>query len=300
MLARISTEFVLRRVNRARTSVFDGDLVMTLVFATITQANIAHIDDDAALGALWGTLEAPPPDDLRRPVSGYAVALALGLPRETIRRKINALLELGMAQAVDAGFVVPTQTHADESMIRASLADVADSQTFFSAMMRAGILDPGVVAQARTGPVLPRMISRVSNTYCLAVLEELRRLFSGELMAGLIFCAIANANGRRGPGEPARDWDEPPTERPRPITALAVAETVGLPRETARRHIKKLEQLGFCDGGRRGLIIPESVLSRPGVQAAFERSINTATRFVGHLAQAGVLAAEPGRTAGPN
>ncbi len=133
------------------------------------------------------------------------------------------------------------------------------------------------------------MVSRAANTYCLAVLEELRRLFSGEMMAGLVFCAIANANARR----PDAEADGPnATERPgAPITALALAETVGLPRETARRHIKKLEQLGFCEGGRRGLVIPEPVLSRPAVQATFERTGASTGRFLRQLALAGVMSA---------
>ena len=292
MLARISTEFVLRRVNRARTSVFGGDLIMTLVFAAVTQANVSHIDDDQVLASRWGTLAAPPPDDLRRPVSGYAVALALGLPRETIRRKINTLVEQGLLRAVDNGFISPADTHANDAMLRAAHEDRADAHAFFSAMIRTGAVPPETEADARSRALLPRMISRASNTYCLAVLEELRRLFTGEVMAGLIFCAIANANGRRAPAEASRGWSAVADDRPRPITALALAETVGLPRETARRHIKKLEQLGFCEGGRRGLLVPEHVLTRPAVQAAFERAGGSAQRFLTHLALAGVLSPE--------
>jgi predicted ArsR family transcriptional regulator len=293
VLARISTEFVLRRVNRVRLSVFGGDLITTLVFAAVTQANVGHVDDDDLLAARWGTLRAPPPNELRRPISGYAVALALGLPRETIRRKINALTEAGLLQVVESGFISPAETLSSDEMTRVTQEDINEARAFFDAMVRAGAVMAQDEAGALTRPLLPRMISRASNTYCLAVLEELRRLFSGEVMAGLIFCAIANANGRRPTmgGAPSVGWAPPSEERiARPITALALAETVGLPRETARRHIKKLEQLGFCEGGRRGLLIPESVLGRPAVQATFERAGAGARRFLQRLSRAGVLA----------
>jgi biotin operon repressor len=297
VLARIATEFVLRRVNRVRTSVFGGDLASTLVFAAVTQANVSHVDDDDVLAARWGTVAAPPPDDIRRPVSGYAVALTLGLPRETIRRKINALTDAGMLRAVEAGFISPAETLTREEMQLVVSRDIAEARGFFMAMTRVGVVAPESEALAASRPLLPRMVSRASNTYCLAVLEELRRLFSGEVMAGLIFCAIANANSRRAPGEvePTGDWGAPAMDRiPQPITALAVAESVGLPRETARRHIKKLEQLGFCEGGRRGLLIPESVLTRPAVQASFDRAGAGARRFLEHLARAGVMSPDTG------
>lgn len=286
-LARLSTEFVLRRVNRVRVGVFGGDLILALVFAAVTQANVGHIDEDDALSLRWSGVDAPPPDNLRRPVSGYTVALTLGLPRETIRRKINTLVEMGLLRAVETGYMAPAEAHGDQVMVRETLRDSAAARAHFTAMDRAGAVTPQDAATAATRPHLPRMISRASNAYCLAVLEELRRLFDGEMMVGLIFCAIANANARRANAEA----DEPlGPERPAgPITALALAETVGLPRETARRHIKKLEQIGFCEGGRRGLVIPEPVLSRPAVQATFERTEVSTRRFLRQLALAGVM-----------
>jgi predicted ArsR family transcriptional regulator len=224
-------------------------------------------------------------------VSGYTVALTLGLPRETIRRKINALMEMGLLRFVEAGYLVPADTHGNPVMVRETLQDSAAARAYFTLMARAGAVTPQDAATAAERPHLPRMISRAANAYCLAVLEELRRLFDGEMMVGLIFCAIANANARR-PGGEADEALGP--ERPAsPITALALAETVGLPRETARRHIKKLAQLGFCEGGRRGLIVPEPVLSRPAVHATFERTQAGTRRFLHQLALAGVMSPGP-------
>ena len=291
-LARLSTDFVLRRVNRVRASLFGGDLVMTLVFAAVTQANVAHIDDNDELSRRWSDLSAPPPDDLRRPVSGYAIALTLGLPRETIRRKINTLIEQGWLTSLESGFVASAETHANEALIQVTLDDARAARSLFVSILQAETVSEQDAAVAAERPHLPRMISRASNAYCLVVLEELRRLFNGEVMTGLIFCAIVNANYRSprpAPSEPNSDQAETADRQAEPITALALAESMGLPRETARRHIKKLEQSGYCDSGPRGLVIPQSVLTRPAVQATFDRTASGVRTLVQRLAMAGVL-----------
>lgn len=287
-MARLSTDFVLRRVNRIRSELFDRDLVLTLVYAAVLQANGQDVDADESLSRAWGETERPLPITLRKPVSGYAVALALGLPRETVRRKIKALVEERFVEPTNGGFIWAFHEPEPDFILSLMNADAVMTRDFFQAMHRIEAISGEDLEFSRQGPCMHRMISRAANSYTLAVLEDLRRLFNGELIAGLLFCAILNASARRA-GESSDDL-QARWETARPVTALALSNMVGIPRETTRRHIKKLESMGFCAFGARGVTIPEEVLARPSVIAAFDRIGMSTRAFIQRMARAGVLA----------
>jgi predicted transcriptional regulator len=296
LVARLSTEYVLRRVNRIRSELFDGDLVLTLVYAAVIQANARDVDADEHLSRQWGQAEQPLPVALRKPVSGYAVALALGLPRETVRRKIKVLVERQLLEPTEAGFIGAQHDLEPEYGLSFMESDAAMSLAFFQTMQHIEGLSEQDLALCRQGPCMQRMISRAANGHTLAVLEDLRRLFDGELIAGLLFCAILNANARRAGGGGAEDLQSR-WENARPITALALSDMVGIPRETTRRHIKKLEEMGFCTFGTRGVTISEDVLGKPSVVAAFDRICASTRALIQRMARSGVLADREAQTA---
>lgn len=93
---------------RALYSAFDGDVTAALVLGEIGQANVRRfvnqherdalpldtVDDDAALASNM------------RSVNAFSAALASGVPRETTRRKINALVEKGwLERDAEGGYV---------------------------------------------------------------------------------------------------------------------------------------------------------------------------------------------------
>ncbi|HST91782.1 MAG TPA: hypothetical protein VLJ13_06245 [Brevundimonas sp.] len=85
---------VLLRVWRHAVDCFpDDDLETILVYLTVAAASASrHLRDPELILALDG---GPLPDHLHRPTSGRAVAEATGLARETVRRRIDALVASG-------------------------------------------------------------------------------------------------------------------------------------------------------------------------------------------------------------
>jgi hypothetical protein len=56
---------------------------------------------------------AEPPNEMRGSMSRLAIADVTGLARETVRRKVNRLIELGMAEEDEQSHVRPTRQLAD-------------------------------------------------------------------------------------------------------------------------------------------------------------------------------------------
>ncbi len=88
-----------------------GEPIDPLIISVISSASVAPISHDTRLEHAYATVEAPPPDDVRRPVSISAVARSAGLPFETVRRRIGHLVEAGLcelsavsANETDSGF----------------------------------------------------------------------------------------------------------------------------------------------------------------------------------------------------
>ncbi|MDB5429270.1 MAG: hypothetical protein JWP35_386 [Caulobacter sp.] len=273
----LTLNFVLAQVESARR--LDGDdLVTTLVFIAVTQANVGHVDEDPALFGLWGQLEQPVPDELRRPVSGYATALALGLPRETVRRKINGLMARGLLlSAPGGGIYSPAAVLAHPGMMSYAHDAVAAARAFFLRLHALGEVTSQQVEEAETRPALPRMTARAVTSFVMAALEPIQRLAGGELTTGLVLAAIASANAElRGP-----------------VTALALSERLGLARETTRRHVGRLTTQGLAAATSRGVMARPAVMEGARVQGAYERICGRRDTLLQRLTLAGILSRAP-------
>jgi len=88
-----SVEILLRIMRKAIDCFPDDDLETILVALTVAAASSgSHLRDQNLLQRLGG--EALP-DDLLKPTSARGVAQSTGLARETVRRRITALVEKG-------------------------------------------------------------------------------------------------------------------------------------------------------------------------------------------------------------
>ncbi|HEY5411002.1 MAG TPA: hypothetical protein VIJ94_09790 [Caulobacteraceae bacterium] len=105
----------LLRVCRLITDHFDCDIECFVCYLAVVSANLGRmmrsrdlVDDSA-----------PPPDEDRLPVSRRAIAASVGLPRETVRRKVMELIEKGHLVEVQGGLkaVAPILEHADNLQI---------------------------------------------------------------------------------------------------------------------------------------------------------------------------------------
>lgn len=86
-------EVLLRIWRRAVDCFPDDDLETILVYLTVAAASTtSHLRDPGLIAELR---DGPLPDRLHKPTSGRAVAEATGLARETVRRRIDALVASG-------------------------------------------------------------------------------------------------------------------------------------------------------------------------------------------------------------
>ncbi|HEX3917273.1 MAG TPA: hypothetical protein VHW60_08035 [Caulobacteraceae bacterium] len=150
--------------------------------------------------------------------------------------------------------------------------------------------------ESATGPSpeLTRAVARLSANYLLRCLRLVTDLHQGELLNAIICQAIIGANTRHltHPTDAERQgFDEtglPPDEARKPISILALADSLGLPFETTRRHVARLEAAGACKRVRGGVIVPSSALADQRFYEAAQTSFGYTQQFVRNLRRAGV------------
>jgi hypothetical protein len=112
--ARSATDYLLRWVEIANEA-HGVDIVYSLVFTTLWAGNVSHLR-----GRTYAQVEDIPPDDERRPITIRQVADSLGLPYETVRRRVVEMLKRGMAARVGReGFIVPFEALARPEIVNA-------------------------------------------------------------------------------------------------------------------------------------------------------------------------------------
>jgi len=135
---RLATEHFLRSA-RGLSDQAAGNLFKALTLRAIVAANIGHIDHQPETSARYAALDQAPPDELRRPVSVLAVAGSLGLPYETTRRYVAALIREGACARVKGGIVAAPATLVGRDAEQAMLANLANVRRFLRALRRAGV-----------------------------------------------------------------------------------------------------------------------------------------------------------------
>jgi biotin operon repressor len=276
---RKTVAFTLDRLNEGR-ALFDGDFGEALIFAAITTANVAHIDDDEFLFSQWSALDTPPPNELRRPVSGYKISFEVALPRETVRRRTNSLLARGVLIQTADGFCTPTEAHASTAFTTYAHHTAVAAAEYFRAMEAIGKVSRGDLELAAVGPVRPRMITRASHRLTMAVIEAARRITEKDTISTALFLAVLiNTLNGKLPGSKATAG---------PLSAVALSHSIGLPRETVRRHVRKMLDQGLLAYLGHGLVVPDETLKRSRTDKAFNIILEHAEAFVSRCAMAGV------------
>jgi hypothetical protein len=139
-----------------------------------------------------------------------------------------------------------------------------------------------------------RQIGRLSADYVLRAIAELASMFDGDILMGVIFLALFRASVEHpGPGlRNPRAFDDGvvPDHARRPITTLALANSLNMPRETVRRYVNRLVDLGFCarDSERR-LIVTEAMARRPEIAALFRANRQHLERVLSALRREDML-----------
>lgn len=105
-ILRVVVEMVMRGVDMMG-NLHNDDFIYGLIFTAIATANVEHITSGPQNLKYGGLLQLPP-DEMRRPVTVHAVALALQLPYETARRAANRVVRDGKALRIgNKGLIIP-------------------------------------------------------------------------------------------------------------------------------------------------------------------------------------------------
>ncbi|MDB5442502.1 MAG: hypothetical protein JWP86_2129 [Phenylobacterium sp.] len=284
-LARASAEFMIDITQISRTG---GDVLQPLLFAAILEANQALINQDLALQLTYGNLEASAPDELRRPVSVNAVAESLRLPFETVRRRIRAMARQGLCVVTPRGVYVPHAAVTSEAYNAIQLGRYERLIAFHDTACRLGaVAGPEPPAAALAGAVPIRAANRAIAEYVLRASDGLMAL-TGGVIPGVIYLELVRAN--------LEPLDDDQLARPdlarrlTPIRALPLAQRLGLPRETTRRHLFALEDRGFCRRSRWGVTATAPQAAHPQIAILLSENLANVQRLFARLDQLGVRA----------
>jgi hypothetical protein len=248
---------------------YGRDVIDGLLIAAISQANVAQITRSPDLQLRYATVEAVPPDEIRRPVSINAVATSLHIPFETARRRIAALAKSGRAQIGPAGVIIPTAPLISPTYRIAVEANSRLVSTLYQRLRHIGLLRdlPRAVTPYEGDAPPHRLVIRLSSDYVLRLAEPVTQNM-GDLVAGLILMDVIQANTEHLPdderGESALDPNGfLPDHRRRPVRVAFLSERLGIAQETVRRHLARLIEEDRCERTPDGYIVPSRVLARP-------------------------------------
>ena len=118
--------------------------------------------------------------------------------------------------------------------------------------------------------------ARLAGEFFVRGVEIVARAHGGDLLRGIIFTAIAVANGEAAPvsGGGSR----------RPVSVMSIAHSIGVPYETTRRYVNMLVADGLCvRDGRRGVLIPDEALLRPEMEVAYRETFASINRLASAL-----------------
>ena len=94
------------------------DPIDALLLSVVAVANVAHLNADKIQSRDFADIATPEPMDIKRPISRNAVALSLGLPYETVRRRAQKLIDDGALVEIEGGLVGANE-RSNPEMVRA-------------------------------------------------------------------------------------------------------------------------------------------------------------------------------------
>jgi hypothetical protein len=138
-----------------------------------------------------------------------------------------------------------------------------------------------------------RLASRLSTQHFLRSAEMVREHAGADLVTGVVLRVITAGNIGYLDQDPdtfgqfASLEDVPPDDVRRPVSISAVAGSLGLSYETARRHVSKLVKAGLCVRVKGGVIAPSAKIRGPWEHQAMLANMASLRRLYRALKRAG-------------
>jgi DNA-binding Lrp family transcriptional regulator len=290
----LSLSFLLDTIALSRAG---RDIVDAALLAAIVQANVAPINQEPTLQLAYATLDAVAPDELRRPVSINAIAEMLGMPFETVRRRVGRLARSGACVITRRGVLVPEAALATPEYKALVLARYQRLQRFYFDLVAAGALlplppstearQPGGWSSMGEPPV--RAVDRLLGDYVMRLIEGIMRRM-GSPLTGLVFMEMGRANTEHlALSEPEAAIPVADSDR-RPVPIARLAERLNIPTETLRRRVAFLEREGFCRRTRDGFAVLSAGLARLDQESLISENAANIQGLFARLDRLGVLA----------
>jgi DNA-binding Lrp family transcriptional regulator len=247
----------------------------TLLALAINQANLAHMARNLTFQKTYAGLSHPPPDDLRRPVRVRSIAMSLGIPQETARRRVALMVEAGILTQTDAGVFMPKiimETPVYATTAEATWRAIGD---LYGAFRRLGALD--APDHAVVGGETPhRYMMRLWGDHFLRLVETLLPIVQEPFAIVLLFAILRESQATQ-------------TEAGKPVSASSLSRSLGLPFETVRRNALRLADAGLCHKTPRGYLITPELLDTPVWRQFAERHGQILKRFFSIMGERGLL-----------
>jgi DNA-binding Lrp family transcriptional regulator len=273
---------------------FGDDPLDRIILIAIAEANVIALTSDPNLSHRYATLDEPPPDELRRPVSISAVAARTGMAFETIRRRIRQLAEQGLCELDVEGVRVPTRVVARVEN-DAALTAIRDlTRTLYLRVRLNGCLDElaGGDAAPFVGTPPTRTVVRLTFGHFLRMIAGLVKAV-GDLTTALILLATLRENSEHTANLPSTVVSQglmPDTLKVSASTAT-IAAVLELSEATVGRRLTRLVREGRCLRRKGGVIVAASYVRRPEIMALMEFNYTSLLRLFEPLKALGVLAA---------
>jgi len=283
-LFRISAGFVLDQVKVGR---WGRDFIDGLIMTAVTQANVAPIMADPVLQQRYAAYADPPPDELRRPISIHATAHSLGLPYETVRRRVVALSRIGVYRITAEGVVVPS-SHlfllGHKGVVEAAYVRL---RSLHERLCAQGLLPqpPDSYDDPPDAPPL-RLVVRIAGDYMLRYADALTA-YIGDPACAMIWLETFRNNREHWPDNAEAGG----SAELRGARMAVISSRLGMPAETVRRRVAQLVAMGACEWDRTGLIVPATALETPEFARLAKRVGADLIRMYAALANYGVIAA---------
>lgn len=222
-----------------------------------------------------------------RAISNSALSASLGLPLETARRKINALIAAGFLRRGPRGLIADRERLRGPE-VQGLLRLSHDSFVRFLADLDAC---DGLPRFAPSGQAYDWQEGVQFVSDLMLAVATTNRGTHADWTNLVIFSTVLCANNRAIAADPAlmrryaRPGSAPPAALIRPVSARIVSRVLAIPRTTVTRRVA--QQDGVIERGRSGLVISEAWLNRQSSLATSRDSYANLRRLLAALAQRG-------------
>lgn len=269
----------------------DRDAYDAFILSAIANASLSSINRDASTSAQFGSAERAAPDEALRPISINAVAQSLDLPFETVRRRVAGLVREGLIAATPNGVVVLASTISSAAYTAMLEANYRLAGAFYRDLRALGSAPaPSAPSEdlSSQGPLI-RVVGRAISDYFLRAAQALVPL-GGSLPTISVLVEIVLANTAKMDDQALSDWVRTAGRSGHPVSVVEVARRFFLSRETARRHVGLLQELGLVVRVRRGLVAVAPMQVQARLLQIAQANFADTRRFFATLDRAGVLA----------